>query len=306
VASGVGAINANAFNCAVDGMPCLAGEANSSKEALARVMTEVSNASRPAWTADRSIAAVTIATPGYLSPLFVKELMKDIPNEGLHTALGHKGTAKLTQSKSNIHGPGQVGGNEGKTLVADEEGAVGHQWKHGIGGWPYSAQVWSDSNGGGHDSNSSHSGRHEFEGVNTKAMLSCIMTGNCFMKFRANPDSKKDFGQPSAYSYVTQNFLVGDGHAPWELNSSGTLTFEHGSQGSGKLNLAAGQGAALSKALIYYHRFGANGWAEAPNLFNPYWRAKLHPFTAQEAAKVLGLAGNTDAAQLALTPGVSL
>ena len=66
------------------------------------------------------------------------------------------------------------------------------------------------------------------------------------------------------------------------------------------------EGAGLSKALVYYHRLGENGWREAPNLFNPYWRAKLHPFTQEEAAAVLEAAGNTDAARLAAVPGVSL
>jgi len=46
---------------------------------------------------------------------------------------------------------------------------------------------------------------------------------------------------------------------------------------------------AMSKALVYYHRLG--DWTEQPNLFNPYWRAKLHPFKALDAAMVLGAAG---------------
>lgn len=307
LAGGVGGLNANEFNCAVDGMMCTGSVGNSATEARARVMTEVANASRPGWTATRDFSLIK---PLYLHPSFLQELTRDIPGEGQNYPIPfvHKGTAKLVQNNSNIHGPGQVGGNEGRVVAADEEGAMFNQWKHGIAPYmPFSARVWSDSNGGGHSPRRAHSDEHEFSGVNTEDMMSCIGRGNCFMKFRANPDASRDWGQPRVYSYVTRQFRVGDpDRAPWELNRSGELNFTHGAQGTARMSLAAGEGAGLSKALVYYHRFGANGWREAPNLFNPYWRAKLHPFTAREAATVLGAAGNTDAAQLAATPGVSL
>ncbi|MCP3139159.1 hypothetical protein [Pyxidicoccus xibeiensis] len=307
VPGGVGALNTNEFNCAIDGMVCMGGQGNSSNEALARVMTEVSNASRPGWTANRDF---DLPKPLYLHPSFLQEMMMDIPGEGLHYPIPfvHKGTAKLVETRSNIHGPGQVGGNTGKVIAADEEGAMFNQWKHGVGPYmPFNSRIHSDTNGGGHTPNGAHSDEHEFDGVNTQSFMSCIGQGNCFMKFRADPDANDDYGQPSVYSYVTRQFRVGNpNQAPWELNANSELNFTHGGQGTARLTLAAGEGSGLSKALVYYHRFGSNGWREAPNMFNPYWRAKLHPFRATEAATVLGAAGNTDAAQLAVTPGVSL
>jgi hypothetical protein len=41
-------------------------------------------------------------------------------------------------------------------------------------------------------------------------------------------------------------------------------------------------------------------------MFNPFWRAKLHPFRPSEAANVLNKAGNSDAAELAKTPNLPL
>lgn len=50
----------------------------------------------------------------------------------------------------------------------------------------------------------------------------------------------------------------------------------------------------MSKAVVYYHHPGY--WREPPNFFNPYWRAKLHPFAAGEAAAVAGMLGDTTSA----------
>jgi hypothetical protein len=219
-----------------------------------------------------------------------------------------KGGTEVGKGKGDYAKNGQLG-TEGKMVTSQEKGgAMFNQWKDGVGPyWPFDASIYSDDGGGGHKPSQAHQGQHKFDGVNAKDFLSCIGSGNCFMKFRGSSDANKDYGQPRVYSYVTKPFRVGNmTQAPWELNTSSTLTFTHGSQGSAKLTLAADEGAALSKALVYYHRFGQNGWREAPTLFNPYWRAKLHPFTGQEAAKVLAAAGNTDAAQLAITPGLSL
>ncbi|RKG86540.1 hypothetical protein [Corallococcus terminator] len=307
VAGGVGGLNANEFNCAVDGLPCMGGGSNSAAIAHSKTMTDIANASRPGWTANRDAGG--IPAPYYLHPSFLNELMNDIPGEGLHLPLPTmKGSAGVGAKKGDWAPPGQVG-TKGSTVVSrDEGGAMFNQWKDGIAPYmPFDAEIWSDSNGGGHNPKQAHSGRHEFDGIATNTGLGCVMTGNCFMKFRGNSQADKDFGQPRSYSYVTRSLRSGNAsQAPWELNSSATLNFTHGEQGTAKLTLAADEGAALSKALVYYHRLGANGWREAPNLFNPFWRAKLHPFTAQEAATVLGAAGSADSAQLAATPELSL
>ncbi|HEX5749358.1 MAG TPA: hypothetical protein VFZ09_24230 [Archangium sp.] len=293
----VGRLNADELECAVDGRPCESSVASSPLKARARVMTEVANASRPGWPANRG---VFFSYPSYLHGDFLKEL-RDIPGEGSHWVLPkHKGTAKTVQSPGALHGPGQSAGNEGLAVSADESGAMFNQWKHGIApSGSYSVRVWSDKNGGGHRPGGAHQGRHRFEGVNTKGLTACARGGNCFMKFRANDDARRDWGQPRVYSYLSRKLRWGDSGKPlpWELNDSATVTFRQGAS-TGKLTLAADEGAALSQALVYYHRFGENGWREAPNLFSPYWRAKLHPLTREQAVKVLEAAGDEDAARL--------
>ncbi|MFP2960397.1 TadE/TadG family type IV pilus assembly protein [Myxococcus sp. 1LA] len=305
----VGGLNANEFNCAVDGMDCRGSVENSSQQALAQVMTEVANASRSGWPATRSYKGTgsSLYKPPYLHRDFFQEL-QDIPGQGTYRVTSHEGTAKTVQDPGEVNSGGKQGGNAGTTSAAQEEGSILHTWQHGLFAQnDYSARVWSDSGGGGHEPDGAHSGSHTFEGVNANALSGCARSGNCFMKFRANPSSDRDWGQPRVYSYLSKRFRVGDtGRAPWELNRSAQIQLDHGAQGTATLTLAAEEGVALSKALVYYHRFGGNGWREAPNLFSPYWRAKLHPIAPDEAVEVLEAAGNTDASRLVQVPGVSL
>lgn len=296
--SAVGGLNAGEFSCAIDGMPCvLPGKpGNSARTARAKVMTEVANASRPEWPATRGRGVMT-----YLHPQFMKDLMNGIQGSGISFVTGHDGTAKTIQnaSKGDVES-GQTSNNEGRVSGADEHGRLTSQWRHGIWTGTYEASVFSGKSANGHNPSSAHmSGRHDkFEGVYTKDLMMCAAGGNCFMKFRADPDPTRDFGQPHVYSYVTMKMRVGDvKKAPWELNSNSEVKFTHGEYGTGKIKMAPDEGAAISNALVYYHRLG--DWQEQPNMFNPFWRAKLHPFTSNQAAAVLTAAGNTDAAQLA-------
>lgn len=300
----VGTLNQQEFDCAVDGLPCDNSVASSPAKARARVMTEVANASRPDWPANRGISAY----PSHLNEKFLKDLTKTIPGEGLTQPLNHKGTARAAQTSGGMHGPGQVAGNEGAVITADEEGKLFSQWKHGMWSSSYDSKVWSDKDGGGHTTKKAHQGQHRFEGVNVKDLTACAGAGNCFMKFRANDDARRDWGQPRVYSYLTRSLRHGDTdkRLAWELNDSASVTFENGDS-TGQLTLAADEGAALSLALVYYHRFGENGWREAPNLFSPYWRAKLHPFTSEQAVKVLDAAHAKDASRLVKdSPGLPL
>jgi hypothetical protein len=299
----VGAMNALEFSCAIDGMPCASREKprDSALVARARVMTEVANASRPDWPANRGGAVL----PKHLHPRFLDDLMRNIQGDGASMPRGHAGTAKTVQrrGRSGLHG-GQARDNAGKVSAADEHGGLFSQWKDGAFYSNYSAEIASDADGGFH--RRAHRGRHDrFQGVYTRELMACARQGHCFMKFRADPSPEHDFGQPRVYSYVTQALRVGDvKEAPWELNRSARVRLRHGHQGEARVDLAADEGAGLSKALVYYHRLG--DWREQPNLFSPFWRAKLHPFRPVEAARVLESAGNTDAAELARTRGLPL
>jgi hypothetical protein len=303
IAGGVGALNVNQYSCVIDGMPCLGGAANTDNDTKAKVMTEIANATRPQFPADRTALVPSgLGWLIYLHPTFVREITTGVQGNGFSMAIAHQGTAKTIESASQgqLHS-GSGGNNTGKVTGADEHGWLITQWRDGIFTWPYKAEIYSDDNNGSHN-NGGHTGNHNFPGIYSSTL--CVMSGHCFMKFRSNSNRDQDFGQPKVYSYVTQPLRQGTVEkAPWQLNSSATVTWE-GDCEDGRLTLAPGDGAALSKAMVYYHRIG--DWQEQPNLFNPYWRAKLHPFTAAEAAIVLGAGGNTEALPLAAVPRMPL
>jgi hypothetical protein len=303
--SAIGALNTAEFACAIDGMPCkIAGRpSDTPRKELAKMMSEIPNASRTEWIANRGNPDV----PRYLHPEFLKALMNSIQGEGFSKPQSHTGTAKTVERRGRaaLH-QGQAPDNTGQVISADEHGHLFSVWKHGFGRSSYEARIASDASGGEHTPRKAHTGQHDqFQGTFTQDLMSCAGKGHCFMQFRADPDPKKDFGQPPVYSYITQQLRAENARqAPWQLNDSAQVKMKFGKVGDGTLELAAGEGAGLSKALVYYHRLG--DWREPPNLFNPFWRAKLHPFTREEAERVLGLAGNKDAARLATTTELPL
>lgn len=298
----VGQINVMEFDCAVDGLDCSGSVPSSSRKTHFQVITEIANATRPGWPARRA-DLLQDGIPWYLHSGFLTKLRQDIPgSSNQHRPIGHQGTAKLVQEKRQglVHEGGQRAGNEGLFVASEESGTMLNWWGH----------IWPVS-----ESYTVH-----YRSQRIGPFSKCLAMGNCFMKFRANPDPRRDWGQPRVYSYVTQNLRIGNpDKAPWELNASGEVNVKHGDHGSATLTLAPGEGAGLSKALVYYHRFdnadltggsvaGAEeGWREPPTLFAPYWRAKLHPFSMEEARKVLSAAGNSDAEQLVSgSPGLAL
>ena len=131
----------------------------------------------------------------------------------------------------------------------------------------------------------------------------CLNSGECFMLFKANPAANEDWGQPKVYSFIHQDLrkMEEGGQGPWELNPSGKIKLDLGDVSSTydtEMQISnnpneRGEGMAMSKALVYYHYpdYEDGGWKEHPNFFNPYWKAKLHPFRKEEAKDVLIKAG---------------
>jgi hypothetical protein len=164
------------------------------------------------------------------------------------------------------------------------------------------ADIYSESGGGGHTPSDVHSGNHgEFKGV---WMDDPCGQSNCFVNFRALADPKKDFGQPTVFGGVSQSLRVFNTRtggfqqsAPWELNAQGKVSVELVPGSPAEVNyLARGDGHAVAKAKVYFHQMG--DWSVAPNLFDPFWRAKLHPFSAAEFKDVLDAVGDADGKKL--------
>ncbi|WP_245768491.1 pilus assembly protein TadG-related protein [Stigmatella aurantiaca] len=304
---GVGGLNKSEFTCVIDGKTCTGTgkPANTSVKKLAAVMTEVANASRPAWAANRGHPMT------YLNPQYMQKLTRGIQKQGMSAVQGHHAGGKTAKSggDGDVHSGSDMN-NSGAVIASHEKGRViTPMYKHVVAGvGSYNTEVIAKDGGGSHKGSDAHndSADHKFEGVNTQDLMACAAEGNCFMQFRADPDRTHDFGQPRVYSYVTQKLRTDSvGKAPWQLNDSAKVTFKHGDQGEGTVELAADEGAAVSKALVYYHRL--RSWKEQPNLFGPFWRAKLHPFASgSEAANVLQKAGNSDSAEMANAPNIPL
>jgi hypothetical protein len=110
-----------------------------------------------------------------------------------------------------------------------------------------------------------------------------------FREFDPGTKGKAPWNQPAVYGYAEQDLRLNEQgkHAPWEIMNNGDINF--GLIGQARMRVADQNfGAGISKALVYYHR--PRDWQEGPSFFNPYWRAKLHPFGEMEAPAVLGLA----------------
>ncbi|PTL82224.1 hypothetical protein DAT35_20765 [Vitiosangium sp. GDMCC 1.1324] len=90
------------------------------------------------------------------------------------------------------------------------------------------------------------------------------------------------YNQPTVFAAVSTDGRVNEYgiRGPYEVAKDGTGTIRFSGTGSqdGQLTLSNNERTkAFAKALVYYHRIG--DWSDYPNLFNPYWRAKLHPLT---------------------------
>jgi hypothetical protein len=290
-------LNGEDFSCALDGaeLPCDRDGIPRNRRAM--VLTEVANASRTTWAAARSPKL-------HFHPVLMERLIGGVQSyQGASELREAKGTAKLI----NAINPGRLHNAtdyEGTVIGSDEHIRVWSKWTCLItfGFGDAAADLYTSTTGPGrHRPTSAHAGgNHRWEGTNANEPGRCLSNGgNCFIRFRATDERQDNFGQVRAYAVASQNLRL-DRHgqrAVWEVNNDATVSFASGGN-TGTLRLASGRGVAASKAMAYYHRIG--DWQEQPNMFNPFWRAKLHPFTPDEAKKVLTAAGEADAAQMSL------
>ena len=119
-----------------------------------------------------------------------------------------------------------------------------------------------------------------------------------YMRFAARSQSEVDFGQPSVYTFANKSarHIDRDGESgpalEFRLDTADRQNVRFNSRigaEAGLLGQLTGVNA-IARAMTYYHRPG--NWAEHPNLFNPFWRAKLAPigqrFVGNPLAGLLG------------------
>lgn len=189
--------------------------------------------------------------------------MMDIQSEGTYLEIG----------------PGQTQSLGGNTVKANTQtNMVFVQWKDGFGMWTTSGSAPSDSN---------------YDGI-------CKDDSNCFVNFRMGPASSgenvTDYGQPSTYGAFKQSLraLANGDKGAWEIDGKGEVKSP---VGDGKFKYVTDNDAyAVAKGKTYFHQFG--DWSVPPNLFDPFWRAKLHNFKKSELEGVLGQVGDSTGKQV--------
>lgn len=128
-----------------------------------------------------------------------------------------------------------------------------------------------------------------------------------YFKFRPNSDDNSDFNQPSTWMFLNKHHssfqsASGSGGRPWHYKFN--VQFNHGENTgitkegkrvgggdvTGRVSLDTTIGGernsylfeglnVISRGMAYYHRPGV--WREPPNMFNPFWRARLAPVGAK-------------------------
>lgn len=312
-------VNVSNFECALDGPqdncsgsePLVFPRGSQSAQERSKTMENAANAGRTQFHRSsmasggamldhsdfRGSGPITVSNP---------PKMMDIQGSGSFRAnympgafASRVGDSTYSSSSNNTETAKNVGSESGM-------GVVSVQWRHGRGGWMLGSSVFSSENGGQHTGavGDNHS---EFKGIGLDA------SNANFLTFRAHtsPSANNDYGQPNAYGGVTQNLRLlqngtGNQGGAYEVakNGSGTVTVKIGNQQHRVTLVPTSNGIAVGKAKAYFHQLGAD-WKLPPNGFDPFWRAKLHPFRSrQELSAALNLAGDPSASVQGPVEGV--
>ncbi len=154
--------------------------------------------------------------------------------------------------------------------------------------------VWTEPAGGhGHGTHYFHEGMPEMEPPPSHAMGVCaglqcgIYQG--YMRYKLATQLRDPlWNSPRTFAALVRRH---DERQPWDFDFRATLPGPVSfttvrSRGDAA---TAGSMAAMASGLVYYHRPTGWGddWKEPPSLWNPFWRAKLHPLPRTESLSVL-------------------
>lgn len=300
----------NEYDCAMegsnnDGSSC-DGRDKSSTDDRSTVMQNTANATRPLFDTMGAMASFVLSDDNW------KATSPDEPNDALtsgdFTALPFI-TRAVVGNKTPGYFPSADKDEKAEAVGAGSTPSMAMvtNFKHSSMVMVYGGKVASDDGGGSHSAMPlpiGHSGSHDkFTGVYQGGSDPCS-NENCFVNFRAINDADKDFGMPSVYAGVSQNLrtyrLKSGGfkaQAPWEITDTGKTKVELERGKPAELSMAPRkEGKAVSKAKTYFHQLGT--WSVAPNFFDPFWRAKLHFFSRDEAQSAVGKANDNDGTQI--------
>ena len=281
-AAAVDAQNVSNFTCPLEGIPqggtgsC--GGSRASQEDRAKLMQSSANATRTLFTAKASVLRGGASINQRFVPM--SDYLYGLQgNEGAHgftiDVMAGVGD-RFTRDPTNYRVPTKVGGSS--------QGLLGVTWRHGVGGSALNTDAYSDDSAGRHNP-----GRAHEQGEKHDKFKGCE---DCFVSFKSGTTGS-DFNQPTSYGAVNQDLRWNsNGQKPWEITSSGQIDVKLGPVGDVKLNMVArDKGYAVSKGKAYFHQLG--DWRVAPNLFDPFWRAKLHRFDDRtELNKAAALSGD--------------
>ena len=195
-------------------------------------------------------------------PVYNPSKMMDIQSEGMYMIIGLSNSTNAASNK-----------------VSAKSGAA------------FGIATWKDGVGPLIVAEGSMNSPAEYQGV------PCDGNGGCFINFRlASEGGETDWGQPATYGAITQDLrkMRNGADRPWELGGTGEVKMPNG-EGKWKY-VPTGQGYAVAKGKAYFHQL--DKWAAPPNLFDPFWRAKLHPFVRDELKEVLQKVGDSNGSQI--------
>lgn len=291
-ATALDTMNRKAFGCALEGTTAADGCDTTEKTGneLGEIMNSAAMAARPEFERGKS-GSLTLVPGDFNMESLPFPLPIDIKyNPGKPMDIQSSGTYLFIPTGNDVKGT--IENATGTVKGEAPGGVVFAQWNDGIG-FGYASE----------GKQTTSQGERDYEGA-----VCDDKSTNCFVNFRGSSDADKDFNQPTMYGGLTQNLRSlreGGSTKPWEINSTGTVSVDIGGGQQLKVKVIprnGGTGVAVAKAKTYFHQMGQ--WKQPPNMFDPFWHAKLHPFKRSELATVLNAVGDTEGARLSQNAAV--
>jgi hypothetical protein len=281
----VNGMNSNAFACALEGSSfdgdCTT-RAKADPEVRSIVLENSANSARTTMHTALGVSGMD-AHEDYRSN---SDHLKDLQNNRGQVIVVRMGTAHTGEG----YGMTSDNGEKTESVGAFQTASYTVPTWYDVPGLGASmAKIFSDENGGEHWSGFINQDNDHDKFLGAEKDDPCG-DENCFVHFRATEDKTADFGQPTIYGAARQDLRTRPGgskeNSRWEVNEQANIKVELVSGQPMEVKLAAREEAlAVSKAKAYFHQPG--NWKAPPNFFDPFWRAKLHPFKREELVQLL-------------------